>query len=97
MYQLGKAEIKRLVFTFFLKVEGVLHFLMANGRLFHGVDVAFLKHLLLCIMPCLIVLYQPIRPLSSCKYQGAVQYNVLYMYTRILYFDRGMNNEHFAV
>jgi len=32
--QLGKAETKRLVFIFFLKVSRVLHFLIVTGRLF---------------------------------------------------------------
>ena len=37
------APRKRLVFTFFLNMERLLHFLMVNGRLFHRVAAAYTR------------------------------------------------------
>ena len=42
-----------MVFTFFLKLERVLHLLMVSGRLFHRVAAAFHTHLLPYVTPCI--------------------------------------------
>ena len=39
--------------SFYLLFERVIHFLIVNGRLFHRVAAAFLKHLLLYVTPCI--------------------------------------------